>query len=85
MEDILGTTFVPINWDAKDLFYAQQKYVFQLFITNLKTDKGKELVKQYKHIFGAQSIWRDLLAHLKIYYSQNKYKENLPVGHKCQN
>ena len=53
------------NGDAVELFTAKHKYVFQVFITNLKTDKGKDLVKQYKVNFDAQSVWKDLLAHMK--------------------
>jgi hypothetical protein len=45
IEDIFNSSYVPINGDANELFIAKQKYVFQIFVTNLKTDKGKELVK----------------------------------------
>ena len=45
IEDFLDPTYVPIKGDTTDLFIAKQKYVFQICITNLKTDKGKELVK----------------------------------------
>ena len=31
-----------------DIFKPKQKYIFQICVTNLKTAKGKELVKQYK-------------------------------------
>ena len=61
----MNTTCAPINGDTRDLFEAQQKYVFQVFVTNLKTGKGKELVKQYKHNADARSVWRDLLTHMK--------------------
>ena len=47
-----------------NLFLARQHYVIQIFITNLKTDKGKELVKQYKDTSAAQHAWRDLVAHM---------------------
>ena len=65
IEDFCNPTFVPINGDAKDLFLAKQKYVFQVFVTNLKADKGKEPVKQYKDTFDAQSVWTGLLANMK--------------------
>ena len=63
--NVFNPSFVPINGEAADLFLAQQKYVFQVFVTNLKTDKGKELVKQYKDTFDAQSVWAALVAHMK--------------------
>ena len=37
MENDLDIACVPIDRDARDLFDAQQKYVFQVFVTNLKT------------------------------------------------
>ena len=46
-------------------YLMPSKYVFQVFVTSLNTDKGKELVKQYKNSFDAQSVWRDLLTHMK--------------------
>ena len=63
-EEVLDPNFVPINGATMDLFTGKQKYVFQVFVTNLKTDKGKELVKQYKVDFDVQSVWRDLLVHM---------------------
>ena len=66
MEGVLNTTYVLINGYAKDLFTAQQAYVFQVFVTKFKTDKGKELFKHYNHIFDTQSVWRGLLDHAKI-------------------
>ena len=65
IEDVLDPIFVSINGDTVDLLTAKQKYVFQVFVTNLKTDEGKDLVKQYKVDFDAQSVWKDLLAHMK--------------------
>ena len=65
IEDVFKPAFVPINGDAKDLFLAQQKYIFQVFVTNFKIDTGKELVKQYKGTFDAQSVWTSLLVHTK--------------------
>ena len=32
IEDVFNPTFVPINGDAKDLFFAQQKYVFKCLL-----------------------------------------------------
>jgi hypothetical protein len=66
IDEALALIFVTINGDANGLFTAKQKYVFQIFVTNLKNNKGKELVKQYKDDFDAQSIWIYLLAHMKI-------------------
>ena len=53
IQDVFNPSFVHINGEAADLFLAQQKYVFQVFVTNLKIDKGKELIKQYKDTFDA--------------------------------
>ena len=39
--------------------------MFQVSVTNLKPDKGTEVVKQYRHIFDAQSVWLDLFSHMK--------------------
>ena len=47
-----------------NLSLARQHYVIQIVITNLKTDKEKELVKQYKDTSAAQHAWRDLVAHV---------------------
>ena len=41
MENVLDITYVPIDADDADLFHAQQKYVFQVFVTNLKLTRAK--------------------------------------------
>ena len=39
-----------------DLFDRHQGFLFQIFDDNLKTDKGKELVRKYQANYDAQRI-----------------------------
>jgi hypothetical protein len=49
LSEILDSNFVPATPEATELFVEKQKFFYTLFDKVLLTDKGKLLVRQYRH------------------------------------
>ena len=67
LEDVINHLYVLIGALPKELCYEKQKYMFQIFLTNLLTDKGKEIVRKYNKTFDVQSIWKEYSTHYMKY------------------
>ena len=50
----------PATYEDKMLFREQQRYMYAVFVRVLKTEKGKAIVRKYKGIFDAQSIYQEI-------------------------
>ena len=62
VENVLNPDFVPLPPNI-GLFQEQQKYMYQVFVKNCQTDKGKEIVRAYESTFNAQAIYKELSTH----------------------
>ena len=60
LSNILDPHYLPATYEDKMLFREQQRYMYDVFVRVLKTDKGKAVVRKYKGIFDAQSIYQEL-------------------------
>ena len=60
LSNILDPNYIPATYDDKMLFREQQCYMYDVFVPVLKTDKGKAIVRKYKGIFDARSIYQEL-------------------------
>ena len=61
--NVLDPAFKPVGSDAKALFDKHKAFLYQVFVTNLKTDTGKLLVRQHQSSYDAQAIYSGLLKH----------------------
>ena len=63
--NILNGTFVPTpgDVDAVDLFEAQKNFMYCVFESKLKTDRGMGIVRLHENDRDAQAVWRELTAH----------------------
>jgi len=57
--DVLNPSFKPATGE-KDLFEANQKYMYAVFERVLQTDKGKALVRSHEVDADAQKIFDEL-------------------------
>ena len=60
LSNILDPHYLPATYEDKMLFREQQRYMYDVFVRVLKTDKGKAVVRKYKGIFDARSIYQEL-------------------------
>jgi hypothetical protein len=58
--NIFNPKYKPWGSEDKDLFTRQLYYVYAIFCSNLKTDFGQVLVRDYKSSQTAQAIWKEL-------------------------
>jgi len=58
-ESILDPLFVPTQVDEVALFDEQQKFMYDVFINILRTDRGIHFVRTHSITKDAQSIWRE--------------------------
>lgn len=63
--DILDPAYIPPDDTAKELFTLKQRYMYAVFVRNLKNDLGKGIVRQYEDTFDAQAVYSKLLTHYK--------------------
>ena len=63
--NILNSTFVPLATDpnAVALFKAQQRFIFAVWESKIKTDMGMSIVWNHEVDHNAQAIWCELTAH----------------------
>ena len=71
VKGVVHLLFVPLGRSATDIVHAWRNNTSQIFITNIKTNKGKGLAKQYKDTSYAQYIYCDLVAHMKTSSATN--------------
>src|SRR5210317_2142686 len=55
--------YVPASADEMDLFQRQQAFMYYVFVDNLQTNTGKQLVRKYQSTYDAQQIYVELLEH----------------------
>ena len=60
LSNVLDPRYIPATYEDKMLFREQQCYMYAVFVRVLKMDKGKDIIRKYKGIFDAQSIYQEL-------------------------
>ena len=60
---VLDPTYVPHTPDEIDLFERKQSFMYYVWVDNLLTNTGKELVRKYQSTYDAQSIYLELTEH----------------------
>ena len=58
--NVFNPKYKPRGSEEKDLFTLQLYYVYAIFCSNLKTDFGQKLVRNYESSQNAQAIWKEL-------------------------
>jgi hypothetical protein len=58
--NVFNPKYKPRGSEEKDLFTLQLYYIYVIFCSNLKTDFGRKLVRDYESSQNAQAIWREL-------------------------
>ena len=56
VKGVVHLLFVPLGRSATDIVHAWRNNTSQIFITNVKTNNGKGLAKQYKDVSDAYYI-----------------------------
>jgi hypothetical protein len=55
--NVFNPKYKPWGSEEKDLFTLQLYYIYAIFCSNLKTDFGRKLVRDYEPLQNAQAIW----------------------------
>jgi hypothetical protein len=63
LQDVLVPTYVPHTPSEAAVFQAKQEYLYDVFVQNLLTEKGRAYVSHYARTRNAQAIFRELLEH----------------------
>jgi hypothetical protein len=58
--NVFNPKYKPWGSEEKELFTLQLYYVYAIFCSNLKTDFGRKLVRDYESSQNAQAIWKEL-------------------------
>jgi hypothetical protein len=58
--NIFNPKYKPRGSEEKELFTLQLYYVYAIFCSNLKTDFGRKLVRDYESLQNAQAIWKEI-------------------------
>jgi hypothetical protein len=58
--NVFNPKYKPRGSEEKDLFTLQLYYVYAIFCSNLKTDFGRKLVRDYESSQNAQAIWKEI-------------------------
>jgi hypothetical protein len=58
--NVFNPKYKPRGSEEKDLFTLQLYYIYAIFCSNLKTDFGRKLVRDYESSQNAQVIWKEL-------------------------
>ena len=51
--------------DEELLFVEQNAFVYDMFLTNIRTSMGEFFIRTYENSRDAQSVWRDYLAYME--------------------
>ena len=60
-KNILDPTFMPATVHAVELHDAQQKFMHDVFLGIMKTDRGVHFVRKHSSTKDAQSVWRNCI------------------------
>ena len=63
VSNVFDSKYTPISDEDKELFRAQQTFVFAVPDRTLLTEKGKSIVRTHNASGNAQEIWKELRAH----------------------
>ena len=63
-ENILDSEYLPSTVNDVELFDEQQKFMYDVFLMILQTDRGKHYTRVHKTRKDAQSVWRDYVAYM---------------------
>ena len=58
--NVLDHSYVPMTQEDKDLFEAQQTYLYNVLDNCVFTDRGKEIVRTYYDTSDAQKVYEEI-------------------------
>jgi hypothetical protein len=61
--NVLNPDFVPGSTEERDLFQAQCRYLYSVFVQNIKTDAGKAIIREHEVDKDAQKVYKEILDH----------------------
>jgi hypothetical protein len=63
VSEVLDDSYVPMAPDDIALFQEKQKYLYSVLESKVLTDRGKALIRNHEHDFGAQKVFQKLKAY----------------------
>jgi hypothetical protein len=64
-ENIISSAYIPLSPDDINLFQEQNKFMYDVFLTILRTSMGKHFVRTYDLTRDAQSVWKDYTTYMR--------------------
>ena len=64
-ENIVNPSYIPSDQESKNLFKEQNKFMYDVFISILRTSMGKFFVRKHEENRNAQLVWSDYTEHMK--------------------
>ena len=58
-ENVIDTTYMPPSLEAKELFKEQQRFIYDVLISILKTLMGPHFVQKYEASHDTQMVWKE--------------------------
>ena len=65
IKNIISPAYIPITPDDIALFDEQNKFMYDVFNTVLKTPMGKHFVRNHENARDAQAVWKDYLHYMR--------------------
>ena len=63
-KNVIDATYMPHSLDAKDLFREQQRFIYDVLISILKTPMGRHFVRKYEASHDAQMVWKEYTTYM---------------------
>jgi hypothetical protein len=63
--NIISPAYIPTTLEDINLFREQQKFMYDVFLTILRTSMGKHFVRTHDIQRDAQSVWKDYLNYMR--------------------
>ena len=60
-KNIISPSYAPTDFEEISLFNEQQKFMYDVWLTILKTPMGKHYVRSHERTRGAQAVWKDYI------------------------
>ncbi len=64
-ENIVNPSYIPSDQESKNIFKEQNKFMYDVFISILRTSMGKFFVRKHEENRNAQLVWSDYTEHMK--------------------
>jgi hypothetical protein len=77
IKNIISPAYIPITPDDIVLFNEQNKFMYDVFNTVLKSPMGKHFVRNHENARDAQAVWKDYLHYMRTSTKADMQVEDL--------